>query len=121
MTNKLWQCHLHVERGTYEQMPSEWLGAAVSFYVGAPTYKEALAKAVRVAQHMGMVFVDLIGGKVVQLDPQRWWDGYVLANYPEYASWFPSQAQVLEIVRDGLVFHGPFAGWDQPEGGDAVV
>ena len=113
MTNKLWECPLKVERGSYEQMPSEWLGAMVVFYVGAASYEDALSKAVHVIRHKGMVFVDLVGGQVLQLDPDRWWDGYVMAKYPEYRNAFPSQEQIHEVVSEGLVFHGPFAGWDR--------
>jgi len=113
MTNKLWQCPLKVERGTYEDMPEEWLGATVNYYVGAPTYEEALTKVVKVLQSVGMIFVDLVDGKVMQLDPKYWWEGYVLVNYPEYSDHFPTQEEVLNVVKDGLVFHGPFAGWDR--------
>lgn len=113
MKNQLWRCPLKVSRGSYEQMPPDWLGAFVNFYVGAATYEEALTKAVHVVRHQGMVFVDLVDGKVTQLDPDLWWDGYVMANYPEYSDYFPTQAEVLGVVRDGLVFHGPFAGWDR--------
>jgi hypothetical protein len=69
VTNKLWQCPLQVERGSYEQMPAEWVGAVVNFYVGAASYEEALTKAVQVLRHKGMIFVDLVGGKVALLDP----------------------------------------------------
>ena len=74
MTNKLWQCVLQVERGTYQQMPAHWRGAMVDFYCGAQSHEEALMKAVQVLRHMGMVFVDLVDGKVMQLDPSNWWD-----------------------------------------------
>jgi hypothetical protein len=113
MQNQLWQCPLKVGRGSYEQMPSDWLGAVVNFYVGAATYEEALTKAVQVVRSMGMSFIDLVGGRVLQLDPERWWDGHVMASYPEFRDHFPTQAQVLGVVRDGLIFHGPFAGWDR--------
>ena len=113
MTNKLWQCPLKVERGSYQQMPAHWLGAIVNFYVGAPTYEEALMKAVQVLRQMGMVFVDLANGQVMQLDPSKWWDGHVIANFPEHYAFFPSQDQINNIVSEGLVFHGPFAGWDR--------
>ncbi len=113
VTNKLWKCPLHVDRGCYQQMPAEWLGAAVNVYIGAETYEEALTKAVHFLRHKGMVFVDLIGGKITQLDPDLWWDGYVMANYPEHRDFFPSQHQIGAIVSQGLVFHGPFAGWDR--------
>lgn len=46
VTNKLWKCPLHVDRGCYQEMPAEWLGAAVNVYIGAETYEEALTKAV---------------------------------------------------------------------------
>ena len=112
MTNKLWQCPVKVERGTYTDMPETWVGASVNYYVGAETYEEALKKAVSVLRSMGMVFVDLYDGKVMQLNPDEWWDGYVMANYSEYSNHFPSQTEVLNVVKEGLVFHGPFAGWE---------
>ncbi len=117
MTNKLWQCPLKVERGSYQQMPAHWLGAIVNFYVGAASYEEALIRAVQVVRHMGMTFVDLVDGKVMQLDPDKWWDGYVMANFPEHHAFFPSQDRIHGIVSEGLVFHGPFAGWDREQVG----
>jgi hypothetical protein len=113
MTNKLWQCPLKVDRGSYQQMPANWVSAIVNFYIGAPTHEDALMKAVQVLRQMGMVFVDLVGGKVMQLDQNRWWDGYVMTNFPEHYTFFPSQDQIHKIVSEGLVFHGPFAGWDR--------
>ena len=113
MTNKLWQCPLKVRRGSYEAMPPEWLGAIVNFYVGATSYEEALTKAVHAVRHKGMIFVDLVDGKVMQLDPDLWWDGHVMAHYPEYRDLFPSQDRIRSVVGEGLVFHGPFAGWDR--------
>ena len=112
MENKLWQCPLKVKRGTYEEMPETWIGATVSYYVGAPTYEEALTKAVTVLKSQGMEFVDLLDGKVIQLDPNEWWEGYVLENYAEYSDHFPSQETIIEVVTEGTVFHGPFAGWE---------
>ena len=58
---------------------------------------------------MDMVFVHLYDGKVMQLSPDKW-DGYVMANYPEYSNHFLVQAEVLSVVKEGLIFHGPFAG-----------
>ncbi|AVW98944.1 hypothetical protein [Vibrio vulnificus] len=110
MENKLWQCPLVVQRGTYKEMPESWLGATVNYYVGVSTYEEALTKSVKVLQSVGMVFVDLVDGKVVQLDPELWWEGYVMANYPEYSDYFPNQEEVFNVVNEGLVFHGPFMG-----------
>jgi hypothetical protein len=111
--NKLWQCPLKVERGSYGQMPADWRGAIVSFYVGAPSHEEALTKAVQVLRHKGMIFVDLVDGKVMQLDPDKWWDGHVMSNFSEYYREFPAQDQIASIVSEGLVFHGPFFGWDR--------
>ncbi|MEM8715261.1 MAG: hypothetical protein AAGE92_05710 [Cyanobacteria bacterium P01_G01_bin.4] len=111
MENKLWQCPLEVKRGMYEAMPDSWLGAVVNYYVGAPTYQEALAKAVATLQSQGMEFVDLSGGQVFQLDPSQWWEGHVVAEYAEYSDYFPSQAEIETLVLNGGVCHGPFAGW----------
>jgi len=61
---------------------------------------------------MGMVFIDLHNAKVVRLNPTEWWDGYVMVNFSEYSSYFPSQEEIFNMVQDGGVFHGPFAGWE---------
>ena len=112
LENKFWQCPIKVKRGSYEEMPESWIGAAVSFYVGAETNEEALTKATSVLTSQGMEFVDLLGGQVIQLDPTEWWEGYVMVNYAEYSDHFPDQETVMKVVAEGTVFHGPFAGWE---------
>ena len=114
MENKLWQCPIKVKRGTFEEMPESWIGAAVSYYVGAVTDEEALSKAVLEIESQGMEFLDLLGGKVIQLDPDQWWEGYVMQNYAEYSEHFPDQDTVDNLVLEGSIFHGPFAGWEVP-------
>jgi hypothetical protein len=113
LDNKLWQCPVKVKRGTYEEMPESWAGAAVSYYVGAPNYEEALTKVVSTLKSQGMEFVDLLGGKVIQLDPFDWWEGYVIENYAQYSDHFPDQDTVMKVVAEGGVFQGPFAGWEK--------
>ncbi len=109
--NKLWKCPLKVNRGSFEQLPKEWLGAFVNFYAVAPSYEDACDKAVSIAKSMGMENVELTESEPAEIDPEDWWDGYVLPNYPGISDSFPSQEQILEIVDKGMVFHGPFAGW----------
>jgi hypothetical protein len=112
LQNKLWQCPIKVKRGTYEEMPESWIGAVVNYYVGAPTYEDALTKAVTVLKSQGMEFVDLLEGKVYQIDPTEWWEGHVMKMFAEYSDYFPDQETVLEVVAEGSLFHGPFAGWE---------
>ena len=109
--NKLWKCSLKVSRGSFDELPGDWLGAFVNFYAGAPSYEDACSKAVSIAESMGMEFVELSESKLVEIDPKDWWDEYVLPNYPEISDSFPSQEEILDIVERGMVFHGPFAGW----------
>ena len=118
MDNKLWECPLQIERGSNTKMPDSWLGAFVTYYVGAKDYKEALQKAVSDVRSEGYIFKDIIDGQVFQIDPEQWWEEYVMKVYPELSDYFPSQRRVKEIVREGLLFHGPFMGWDRPESGE---
>jgi len=115
MDNKLWECPLQIERGSNTKMPDSWLGAFVTYYVGARNYKEALQKAVSAVSSEGYIFKDIVDGQVFQVDSDRWWEGYVMKAHPEFSNYFPSQSRVKEIVRGGLLFHGPFIGWDRPE------
>ncbi len=101
MENKFWKCPVKVKRGTYEEMPESWIGAAVSYYVGAVTDEDALSKAVSVLTSQGMEFVDLLGGQVIQLDPDEWWEGYVMRNYAEYSEHFPDQDAVAKAELVG--------------------
>ncbi len=93
-------------------MPETWLGATVNYYAGAANHEQALLKVVNALQADGMIFKELLGGDVIHLDPDHWWDGYVMLNYAEYSDYFPAQEEVLNIVKNGLTFHGPFAGWE---------
>ena len=115
MENKFWKCPVKLKRGTYEEMPESWIGAAVSYYVGAATDEDALSKAVSALESQGMEFVDLLGGQVIQLDPNEWWDGFVMRNYAEFSEHFPDQGAVNKVVLEGGIFHGPFAGWEAKE------
>ena len=117
MTNKLWLFPLRVARGSFQQMPADWRGAVVNFYVGAPTHQEGLLKAMTVVHGLGLVFVDLVDGSVSELDPGKWWDGYVIANFPDQQAAFPRQDQIRAIVDKGQVFHGPFVGGDGAQSG----
>ncbi len=109
--NKLWKCSLKVNRGSFVELPEDWQGAFVNFYAGAPSYEDACNKAVSLAKSMGMECVELTHSRLAELNPEDWWDGYVLLNYPEICDSFPSREEILEIVDKGMIFHGPFAGW----------
>ena len=101
-----------MKRGTDDIITESWIGAVVNYYVGAPTYQEALSKAVSILSDQGMELIDLWGGQVFQLELDRWWDGHVIANYEEHRDSFPGQDEIAKLVAEGAVFHGPFAGWD---------
>ena len=109
--NKLWKCPLKVKRGSFNELPENWQGAYVNFFTGAPTYEDACNKVISVARSMGMESVEQTESKPIEINPEEWWDEYVLPNYFEYSGSFPSQEEILEIVDKGMVFHGPFAGW----------
>jgi hypothetical protein len=100
-----------IERGTSTQMPSDLKGALVPAFSAAPDPEKAIKLAASKLTSQGFRIVD-VQTKVHQLDPNKW-EEYVQNTWPEFKSHFPSQAQVLSGVKEGVVFFGPFAGYEQ--------
>lgn len=109
--NLLWECPLQIERGSSTDMPEDWLGAFVSYFVAAPTYEVALRAAVAAASERGYVFKDVPGGQVFQIELHSGWKQYVAQRYKGYEAHFPSAAEFERIMEAGGLFHSPFAGW----------
>ena len=84
------ECPLLVRKGTSERMSAEWPLAVSFWYVAAKNYEDALLVAVAAACDAGFEFVSVYGGKVVQLDPQKWWSGLVMDKWRDYSDHLPS-------------------------------
>jgi hypothetical protein len=109
--NSLFIAVFKIERGTSTQMPSNLKGALVPAFSAAPDPESAIKLAASKLTSQGFKIVD-IQAKVHQLDPNKW-EEYVESTWPEFKSRFPSQAQVLSGMKEGVVFFGPFAGYEQ--------
>jgi len=111
-TNLLFECPIVVSRGSNGEMPKEWKGAILSYYVAAPDYESALRRAADDLKSDGYKFENVYDGKVNQLDPTIWWDQYVMEKWSEYSDHFPSQEDVEIIVITGGIHKGPALGWE---------
>jgi hypothetical protein len=109
--NYLFECGVKVRRGLGCEMPSHLLGAFVACYTAAPDFEEALRQAVAKLKSKGCVFVDVMDGKVRQLDPSQW-DQYIASTWPEHVSHFPPQSDLPRLIEAGEVFFGPFCGFE---------
>jgi hypothetical protein len=109
---KLFECPIRVTRGTNSEMPPEWKGAIIFFFVASASYQEALLVAVAQLRAEGYEFRDVQNGKVNQLDPSLWWSSYVVEKWSAYATHFPSQSEIEAIVATGGYFKGPALGWE---------
>lgn len=112
--NALFRCPIRVSRGTSTGMPSQFDEAIVECFVAAPEWQGATRLAVGHLQSMGLVFEDLHGRQVEQLDPQLW-DEWVASSWPEFPGYFPPQADMLRFIKAGGVFRGPFLAWKEGE------
>jgi hypothetical protein len=110
--NSLFECPIVVSRGSNKEMPKEWKGAVLSYYVAAPDYESALFRAANDLKSDGYKFENVYGGKVNQLDPTVWWDQYVMEKWSEYSDHFPSQEDIEVIVLTGGIHKGPALGWE---------
>lgn len=111
-TNLLFECPIVVSRGTNQEMPQEWTGAILSYYIAASDYESALLKAADNLKSDGYKFETVHDGKVSQLDPSVWWDKFVLEKWPEYSDHFPSQEEIHVLVVTGGIHKGPALGWE---------
>jgi hypothetical protein len=107
--NRLFLCPVSVRAGLSCENPFNWDNASVFCYVAAPDHLMALRIAVEKLKAKGWLFEDLVGGKVNQLDPQKW-DEYVASTWSELPGHFPSQQEVMMLVEGGGAFFGPFCG-----------
>lgn len=115
-SNLLFECPMVVTRGTNEQMPKEWIGAILTYFVAAEDYESALLKAAHDLKSDGYKFENVYDGKVNQLDPGKWWKEYVMEKWHEYSDHFPSQDEIGIMVRTGGIHKGPALGWETEAG-----
>lgn len=107
----LYHCPMVVEPGSNVEAPSDWIGAIVNLYVADTDHESALRRAAAEIEDDGYVLTGLHDDRVVQLDPEKWWDGHVLAVWPEHAAHLPSQAEIRFVLRCGGIVSGPVLGW----------
>lgn len=110
--NLLFECPIVVSRGTNIEMPSEWKGAILTYYVAAPDYESALLRAADDLKAEGYKYEEVYEGKVNQLDPTVWWEQYVMEKWSQYSDYFPSQEDIQIIVITGGIHKGPVLGWE---------
>jgi len=111
-SNLLFECPIAVSRGTNRAMPEEWKGAVLNYYVAAKDYESALYKAANDLKSDGYKFETVYDSKVKQLDPDVWWEQFVMEKWPEYSDHFPSQEDIEIILITGGIYKGPALGWE---------
>jgi len=113
-TNKLFQLTVHIGRGSSAEMPENLIGAYVPIFVGAQDHEAAAMKAVLSLTQRGFEFIHIADGKIHELDPKKW-NSFVKESWPEFDTYFPSQATVLHQLNSEFLFTGPFAGYEAQE------
>jgi len=111
-TNLLFECPIVVSRGANQEMPREWKGAILCYYVAAPDYESALLRAADDLKSDGYRYENVHDGKVSQLDPAVWWEKYVMEKWSEYSDHFPSQEDIQVLIATGGIHKGPALGWE---------
>lgn len=114
-SNLLFECPLIVSRGNSQDMPEEWSGAILNYFVAAKDYEAALYKSVNDLRSDGYKFESVHDGKVNQLDPTVWWEQYVMGKWSKYADHFPSQEDIEIILVTGGIHKGPALGWENEQ------
>jgi hypothetical protein len=110
--NKLFLINVHVGRGSNTDMPRKLIGAFIPVFVAASDSEAAVLEVVKQLKEQGFALLDVPDEKIYQLDPLDW-QSYVESTWPEFESQFPSQEVVIAGLPYGLMFFGPFAGYDK--------
>ena len=110
-TNLLFECPILVSRGTNQEMPQEWKGAILCYYVAAPDYESALLRAADDLKSDGYKYENVHDGKVSQINPAVWGEKYVMEKWSEYSDHFLSQEDIQVLVATGGIHKGPALGW----------
>jgi len=109
--DKLYRITLHVGRGTNTDMPAHLIGAYVPVFVGADSHEAAAFKAVSEVRSRGFSFIDIADGQIHELAPHNW-DAFVMEAWPDFAFEFPEQPKVIEALKTGFIFIGPYASYE---------
>lgn len=93
-------------------LPANMQGAYVTTYAGATDFRSAVQKAVVAVTNMNYRFDD-VQGKVREI-PVSSWSDYVSKVWPDYSARLPNQEELPLLVERGMVFFGPFMGFEGP-------
>jgi hypothetical protein len=105
-SNKLYAFTLRVARGKNPALPANMDVALAPAYAAAPNAQAAIDLAIKVAAGLGLIYQDIFGD--VLEPPIQDWENYIAAAWPEFVDGFPRQREMEGLVRDGVVFFGPF-------------
>lgn len=111
VSNNLYLINLHIGRGTSPEMPEQLVGAYVPCFAVAPDPESAARLVVSNLTGRGFEVLGIADNNIHQLDPSAW-DFYLKSAWPEFLDAFPSQERVQTNLASGLLFFGPFAGYE---------
>lgn len=111
MSNNLYLINVHIGRGTSAEMPEQLVGAYVPSFAAAPDPESAARQVISNLTGRGFEFLGISDNKIHQLDPAAW-DFYLKSAWPEFLDTFPSQDRVQAGMPSGLLFFGPFVGYE---------
>jgi hypothetical protein len=110
MHNKLYEIAINVKPNKNCDMPSDMVGAYVSCYSGAENVEAALTKIVKKLKNKNYIFVDILDDDIKELDAYKW-NLFVESAWKEFTDYFPTQKELLDMVKSGEVFFSPFIGY----------
>jgi hypothetical protein len=110
-TSVLFLIPVQIGRGSSSSMPPSVLGAYVPVFAAAANQEAAAKAAASKLTAQGYEFLG-VKGQIRKLDPHKWSE-FVDASFPAYKSKLPNQDTVIAGLAEGIVFFGPFAGYDK--------
>jgi len=99
--NKLFVVPILIERGENEHMPIDWKQAIQLYIVAEGDMLLALNRAVAEVQIQKFKMVSIFKSKILGVEPDAWWNDFVLDRWVNEKDKFPSQTSVNALVRTG--------------------
>lgn len=109
----LWNIPLLAEKGTNPDMPDSWKQGILNYYVADDDIENALMRVTQAARDDSYDVKSVFQDRLLKIEPNGWWDDYVLGRWENYQDYFMPQSEVAIFLKTGALHLGPKLEWNE--------
>jgi len=113
--NKLFSIVLLVKRGENEHMPKHWEQAVQLYITANKTLDLALHRAIAEAEIQKFQVQSVFQDKILQIEPQAYWEEFVNDRFASSEDQLPSQEDVNSLIKCGGLIRSICMQWHDHE------